>query len=1056
MLNWRFFTALVVVFFGFNVALGEPGRDWENEKVFRVNKEAAHCSLMPFESFKEALKGDRDSSRYFKLLNGAWKFNWSPDPDSRPADFYKADFDVSGWDDIKVPSNWQIEGFGVPLYVNIKYPFKVNPPLVMDEPPADFTNFKDRNPVGSYRRTFTVDESWKGREIFINFDGVDSAFYLWVNGEKVGYSQDSRTPAEFNITKYLVDAENTVAVEVYRYSDGSYLEDQDFWRLSGIFRDVYLYSAPEIHIRDFFVRTDLDGEYENATLKVSADIVNYGDAEVFMPGVKAVLYDSKGKQVATIKRVKDDIRKIEAGKTVTVEFESVIKNPLKWSAETPNLYKLVLSYRNRALISSLQEAVSCNVGFREVEIKDGVLLVNGKYVYMKGVNRHEHDPDTGHYVTRESMIKDIMLMKQGNVNAVRTCHYPDVPMWYDLCDEYGIYLIDEANIESHGMGYGKDSLAKKPSWGPAHMDRTMNMVQRDKNHPSVIIWSMGNEAGDGVNFEANSAWIKEFDPSRPVHYERAGQAKHVDIVSPMYARIPQIIKYAETKGIYRPMILCEYAHAMGNSLGNIADYWIAFEKHRALQGGFIWDWVDQGLRKVDEKSGKEFWAYGGDYGDKPNNGNFCINGIVQPDRKPNPHYYEMKKVYQDIKVEAIDGPVGGHKKFRIHNKYDFINLKGFVNLKWYLTTCHQGRSVKTTHEGTISDLDIAPGSSMDVELPYYKHYSVEPHEMILTIQFDLAKDQPWAGAGHVVAWDQFEIKSLPAVIGKRAGGPLKSGEIDGMIVISGKDFAATFDKKMGALVSYKVSGTEMISGPLVPNFWRVPTDNDGGNKMPNRLGVWKNAGKKVSVDSVRVLKRSDNRIAIVVNSRPAAKDSKLAVEYEVHGDGRIHVDCRFMAGKGLPNIPRIGMQFAMPKVFDNIKWYGRGPHESYWDRKTGAAVGLYLEKVSEPVHEYVRPQENGNKTDVRWMTLTDETGKGLKFTGMPLLSVSAWPYSMEDLETAKHPFELPQRDYITVNIDYKQMGVGGDNSWGAKTHKEYTLPAKDYEYRFVIEPAGSN
>ncbi|MCF7956572.1 MAG: DUF4981 domain-containing protein [Phycisphaerae bacterium] len=1040
----KLYLACFILAFGVNLAAAEAQRDWENEKVFRINKEPAHCSLMPFDSVGEARKGDLQSPRHCKLLNGQWKFNWAADPDSRPADFYKPDYDVSAWDDIKVPSNWQIQGYGTPLYVNIQFPFKVNPPFVMDEPDQRYTNFKQRNPVGSYRRTFTIPENWKDEEIFINFDGVNSAFYIWLNGQKVGYSQDSRTPAQFNITKYLNPGENTLAVEVYRNCDGSYLEDQDFWRLSGIFRDVYLFSTPKIHIRDFFVKTNLDDQYKDATLKVSASVVNFGNDTVNLPDLTAELFNSNGKQIASVKPLKNMIRKIEAGKSVDVEFEKEIKNPLKWSAETPNLYKLVLSYKPKGLFAKVAEALSCNVGFRQVEIKDGVLLVNGKYVYVKGVNRHEHDPDTGHYITRESMIRDIKLMKQGNVNAVRTCHYPDSPLWYDLCDEYGLYLVDEANIESHGLGWKRNhKLASNPSWTAAHLDRTMNMVQRDKNHPSVIIWSLGNEAGNGTNFQKTSEWVKYFDSSRPVQYEQAEKDKYTDIVCPMYAPIPQIIKYAEAEDTYRPMILCEYAHAMGNSLGNIADYWIAIEKHKALQGGFIWDWVDQGLRKTDKETGKEFWAYGGDYGDFPNNGNFCINGIVQPDRKPNPHYFEMKKAYQNIDVSVVDLD---KQQFKIENQYAFIDSGSLTNPSWQVT-----RDGQVTQQGTIENLSIASGTSKTITIPYDTEKFDPYSEYFLQVKFTLAKDMPWAPKGHLLAWDQFELRSS-AIVDKPAGPALKLDETDGSVVISGKDFAAKFSKELGALISYKVSDIEMIAAPLAPNFWRPPTDNDGGNKMPKRLGIWKDAGQNRTVDSVRVLQKDDNRIGVTVISTIPAKDSKLNVDYEVHGNGSIYVYYRLNPGKDLPNIPRIGMQFKMPNSFDDMKWYGRGPHENYWDRKTGAAVGLYAERVTEPAHQYVRPQENGNKTDVRWMTLTDANGKGLKFTGLPMLSISAWPCGMEDIEAAKHPFEIPHRDFITVNVDYKQMGVGGDNSWGAKTHEEYTLPPKEYAYSFMISP----
>lgn len=1039
------------------VALVVPGpaaptsdKDWENETIFRINKESPRCTSLPFDGIDEARKGDWNTSTHHQDLNGKWKFNWSPDPSSRPVEFYKTGYDVSGWDDIKVPSNWQIEGYGTALYSNVTFPFKKNPPLVMGEPKESYTNFKDRNPVGSYRRTFTIAQDWDEQEVFINFDGVDSAFYLWINGQKVGYSQDSRTAAEFNITKYLGKGENTVAVEVYRYSDGSYLEDQDFWRLSGIFRDVYLYSTPKVHIRDFFVNTDFDADYKNATLRISANVINYGDEAVRVPKLKATLFDGNGKRVASIKPADVGVDELKAGGSIDFHFSEVIENPLKWSAEKPNLYKLVISYKGRWLFSSAVQAVSCNVGFRKVEIKDGVLLVNGKYVYLKGVNRHEHHPDTGHYISRESMIQDIVLMKQNNVNAVRTCHYPNCPMWYDLCDEYGIYLVNEANVESHGIGYGKETLAKNPSWGPAHLDRVINMVKRDKNHPSVIIWSLGNEAGDGINFEANTAWIKKFDGSRPVQYERAGQKKHTDIVCPMYASIRGIEKYAKTEGIYRPLILCEYAHAMGNSLGNFQDYWDVIEKYKALQGGFIWDWVDQGIRKTDKETGKEFWAYGGDFGDFPNDKNFCINGIIQPDRKPNPHCFEMKKVYQDIDVYAVDLDKG---LVKIDNQYLFTDSGSLTDASWEVT-----RNGLQVQQGEIKGLSIEPGTSKEITVPYDVARFDSDGEYLLRINFTIVKDMPWTKKGHLLAWNQFELKSPEQDVSVESkGSALELDDSRGAVVITGKDFAATFSKELGALVSYKVSGVEMMAGPLVPNFWRAPTDNDGGvnaggSKMPKRLGVWKEAGSKRIVDSLIATRKSEDRVSVAVIVVLAAKNTRMLMDYEVHGSGEIFVYNRLKPANGLPKIPRFGMQFKMPESFDNMKWYGRGPQESYWDRKTGYAVGIYSEKVSEPEHVYVRPQENSNKTDVRWMTLTDEMGNGLKFRGLPLLSVSAWPYSMGDIMNAWHPYEIPERDYITVNIDYKQMGVGGDTSWGARTHPEYTLPAEDYNYSFVIEP----
>ena len=1035
----------VVMFMADTVCSAQSG-DWENPAVFRINKEMPHSTLMSYGLVKAAMKNDRASSEYYKSLNGQWKFKWSKDPQSRPVDFYQDSFDVSGWDTIDVPSNWQVAGYGTPLYSNDTYPFKKDPPYVMGPPPEDYTNFKARNPVGSYRRIFTVPSNWQGREIFITFDGVDSAFYLWINGRQVGYSQDSRTPAEFNITNYLKDGENTVSAEVYRYSDGSYLEDQDFWRLSGIFRDVYLYATPKVHIRDFFAKPGLDENYQNGTLTVEVEVANLGAEVCNAPDIMGELLDSDNQQAAQLSSVHTS--PIPPGKTAHYTLTAEIANPDKWSAETPNLYTLVIQLVDGQTAESL-EVISDKIGFRSVEIKDGVLQVNGQYVYIKGVNRHEHDPDTGHYVTRESMIRDITLMKQNNINTVRTSHYPNAPMWYDLCDEYGLYLIDEANIESHGMGYGKESLAKQAQWKDAHLDRIMNMVERDKNHPSVILWSLGNEAGDGPNFEAAGAWIKQRDSSRPVQYERAGSRSHTDIICPMYTPIPQIIDYANSHKD-RPLILCEYSHAMGNSCGNLADYWVAIRQYRQLQGGCIWDWVDQGLRKVDPETGKEFWAYGGDFGDKPNDRNFCINGLVQPDRQPNPHLYEVKKVYQGIHVKAVDLDKG---LFEIQNEYNFLNPADFVKAAWIVT-----ENGKVAQEGTLSDIDITPGSVKEIRIPFDASSFDKTAEYLLKIEFSLARKTAWASKGHLLAWDQFELqKADPLVLSSNSDLKLDVLEDTKAVKVSGEDFTAIFSKTEGALTSYTLKGKQMLTAALIPNFWRVPTDNDGGgyaggNKMPIRLGIWKDAGQKRKTDSIEVDKMGKNVVIVTVNATLNANDSKLITTYHVYGDGKIHVKNALLPGEGLPNIPRIGMQMKMPNRYATMKWYGRGSHESYWDRKTGAAVGTYKEKVTEPDHVYVRPQENGNRTDVRWMTLTDKLGRGIKITGMPLLSVSAWPYSMEDLAGAWHPYEIPERDFITLNIDYKQMGVGGDNSWGAKTHPEYTLPAKEYEYEFVIEP----
>jgi beta-galactosidase len=766
---------------------------------------------------------------------------------------------------------------------------------------------------------------------------------------------------------------------------------------------------------------------------------------------------------AADKPVNDDIilnlpaGSIPTGREAVLEMKAEVENPHKWSAEAPYLYTVLLKLKDAN--DNIIEIQSCKFGFRSSEIKDGQLLVNGKPILIKGVNRHEHDPDTGHYVSTESMITDIKLMKQHNINTVRTSHYPDVPEWYDLCDKYGLYLIDEANIESHGIGYNPDkTLGNKPEWKKAHLDRTISMVERDKNHPSVIIWSLGNEAGDGVNFRATSKWIHDNDPTRPVHYERAERRSHTDIVCPMYDRIWDIEKYAK-KEQRRPLILCEYAHAMGNSVGNLQDYWDVIEKYKHLQGASIWDWVDQGLRKKTA-DGREFWAYGGDYGDIPNDKNFCCNGLVQPDRKPNPHLKEVKKVYQNIKVHAIDVSRG---LYEVQNKYFFQELDDFVTLNWEII--EDGKVIK---KGKLNKFALAPVSTKQLKLDYDVSRFDEQREYLIKICFALDKNVLWAKKGHVVAWDQFVLKTPDVSLPKPlpGAGSLNVAREGDSVKISGKKFAVAFSRSKGAMDSLVIKGKEMLKSPLVPNFWRAPTDNDGGwpmprswrgpigsdggSKMPKRLGIWKDAAKNVKVVSFEVQKQSDSIVDVRIALKLAAKDSTFTSKYTIFGDGRILVDNEFNASKDLPNIPRIGMQMAVIDSIDNMQWYGRGPWESYWDRKTGAAIGVYSEKISKPEHVYVVPQENSNKTDVRWARFTDGWGNGFKVEGIGHLSVSAWPYSMEDLIAATHPFELPDRDFNTINIDYKQMGVGGDDSWGARTHPEYTLPAGAYSYKFRL------
>ncbi|MCP2597894.1 DUF4981 domain-containing protein, partial [Candidatus Aminicenantes bacterium AC-335-L06] len=996
---------------------------------------------IPYATLRSALENVWGNSPYFKSLNGVWKFHWVERPSDRPKDFYKENYDISNWNKIPVPSDWQMQGYGVPIYTNSKYPFLS--PTISPNPPYIPHNY---NPVGSYKRYFTIPDKWWGRQIFLHFGAVRSAFYVWINGKFVGYSQGSKTPAEFNVTKFLRKGKNSIAIEVYRWSDGSYLEDQDFWRLSGIERDVFLYSTPNVHIRDFFVIPDLDENYINGIFKFEVKLKNYLAEESEKHLLEVFLFNEKGKKVAEFS---EEIY-LKEKEEKTLYFEKFIKEPKKWTSETPNLYSLILQLRNNK--GEILEVLSHKIGFRKVEIKNGQLLLNGVPIYIKGVNRHEHDPVKGHVVSVESMIEDIKLMKRFNINAVRTSHYPNDPRWYELCDKYGIYVVDEANIESHGMGYKPDrTLGNNPLWKKAHLDRTIRMVERDKNHPSIIIWSLGNEAGDGVNFEATYNWIKKRDSSRPIMYERAELGPHTDIYDPMYARIEHLLKYA-SKPRKRPLIMCEYAHAMGNSGGNLKDYWNIIYKYPQLQGGFIWDWVDQGLLKIID--GKKCWAYGGDYGPKgfPSDRNFCINGLVFPDRKPHPSLWEVKKVYQYILIEAVDLKEG---KIRIRNMYDFINLKQF-EMVWKLTA--DSHSIA---QGKIKEIDLPPHKTKVIQLKLPKINPQPGVEYFLDISFKTRIATELIPKGYEVAWEQFKLPyyKAPEKINLSKFTDLKLNFTQKRAIVNGKNFIYTFDRETGVLESLKYKGREYIFKGPVPNFWRAPTDNDFGNGMQIRCRAWREAGKNRRIDRVEIKQISPKETLVFVEATLPAGNSKFLTTHRIYSSSHILITNKLIPGyPNLPEIPRIGMTIILPPEFDHINWFGRGPHETYWDRKTGARIGLYKGSIWEQYHPYIRPQENGNKTDVRWVALTTKDGYGLLAIGMPLLYASAYHFLNEDFDEGvvkqnRHACELEKRNLTTFNIDYKQMGVGGDNSWGALPHPEYMLyPTKIYEYSFILKP----
>ncbi|MBS7654491.1 DUF4981 domain-containing protein [Candidatus Bathyarchaeota archaeon] len=1060
--------------------------EWENPRVTGKNKEPAHTTLTPYPDEKMALECVKDKSPWLLTLNGEWKFKLYENPNLVPEGFYAPDYDAESWDVILVPSNWQMYGYDKPIYVNVRYPFHADPPRV----PHDW------NPNGIYRRTFTIPNDWFGKQVFLVFDGVDSAFYVWINGQMVGYSEDSRLPAEFNITRYIKPGENTLAVKVLRWSDGSYLEDQDMFRLSGIYRDVYLYCTPNIHIRDFFVRTIFDGNYQDATLKVRVNVRNYSNEISKLNILEIKLFNHEGLPVLD-EPIISHFGGIRPKSEAVLEVERKVSRPRKWSAEDPYLYTLLFTLKNER--GEIIEVESCHVGFRQIEIKGGRILVNGVPIYLKGVNRHEHDDVRGHAVTVESMEKDIILMKRFNFNAVRTSHYPNHPAWYDLCDKYGIYVIDEANIECHGLvGFlrtifqAEETLGKSweelmqefreelkkrsweeimeeiskrfaryvepahdPEWLHAFMERFVRMVERDKNHPCVIIWSLGNESGYGPNHDALSGWARGYDPTRPVHYEGTIHTRErkisrsVDIISIMYPSLERLIYLAEDPEEDRPIIMCEYAHSMGNSTGNLKEYWEIIYKYKRLCGGFIWDWVDQGLKRVTE-DGQEWWAYGGDFGDEPNDGNFCINGLVWPDRTPHPAMWECKKIQQPVEAEAVDLSNG---TIRILNKHDFTDLS-IIDIFWELT-----EDGKVIQQGMLPKLFTSPRESEIVTVPFKVPEQLKPGaEYWLTIRYKLTKDTLWAESGHEIGWTQFkmpfEVPSGP-VVKVSDMPPLKFEESADKIEILGKNFSLVFNKRDGCISSLIYGGFNIIKkGPLL-NLWRAPTDNDA----PRLALMWRGAGLdrlKHMVREVKTEKISDQLVYVSISTLLCTPEEnerfKCNYLYKIYGSGDIMVEVDVNPASGLPpSLPRVGLQLTLPGGFENVAWFGRGPHENYWDRKEGAQIGFYSGTVDEQYVPYIKPQENGNKTDVRWVSLTNNLGIGLLAIGMPLMEFSVHHYTIEDFEKAKHTYELKRREDITLSLDYKQSGLGG-GSCGPDTLPQYLVKPEHIRFSLRLKP----
>ncbi len=1219
--------------------------DWENPAIFRINKEAPRATSMPFPTQEDASTKARLDSPWCQLLNGNWKFNHVGNPSKKPAGFENPNFDDSAWKEIPVPSNWQMQGYGIPVYTNITYPFAKNPPTVMGEPPQYFTNFplENRNQVGSYRHKFTLPESWKGRRTCIVFGAVDSAFYLWINGKKVGYSEDSRTPAEFDITPYLHDGENLLAAEVYQYSDGSYLEDQDMFRMSGIFRDVYLWSADSIDLNDFWIKAGLADDYKTGTLNFIAKITNHGAAETSST-VNLTLTAPDGGLIS----LPSVTVKIPAnGFSESVMNLDAIPEVKTWSAEVPNLYSYQITLTDATGKEIAHHAGK--TGFRRDEVKNGQFLHNGQPILIKGVNRHDHNPKTGHYVTEEDIRADLLQMKRGNINAVRTSHYPNDPALVELCDELGFYVVAEANIESHGMGYKEQSLAKNPAWLEAHLDRIKNLVERDKNHPCIIMWSMGNEAGDGENFVKCSSWLHQRDPSRPVHYEQGAHGAYVDIFSPMYGTVSDCEKYCRSEEKLpierqRPLIQCEYSHAMGNSTGNISDYWSLIRKERLLQGGFIWDWKDQGLLSIKHKIGdvedrsgnqqkvrllgsldadeglfggsavidasdkldltgnltliaearlnnpgsspggqpliakgdtsyslkisdvgqleffiyssgtwynvsaklpndaaskfhtyagvydgkalaifidgiqtatkpctapvsknsfelavgidteetarrfngsvrkaavysralaggeltgnpenavllldfvkdaakpktQHFLAYGGDFNDRPTDRSFCCNGLMTATLSPSPQFEEVKKVYQEIHTTPVDVSTPT-VKVQVHNEYFFRSIDHVAG-SWKLM--QDGVAVA---EGKLTLPEIAPQKYADVEIAT-GWVPQATSEYFFRVRYDLVNATAWHPAGMPIAWDEIPLpwgkRTPPELTASEA--PATFTEVGNLITIQAKDVTAIIDKSLGCITSIKSKDQEWLVTPLQLNFWRPPTNNDQGAHLDNLLKIWQYAGANATAGNTDIAK-VDNDILITSELSIPANQSSATIRYRFTGSGQIGVDTEFRPGKGLPTIPRIGYQCEIPNRTPRWKWYGNGPQENYIDRKTGSWTTVHEGVIPSLFSRYIDPQESGNRTGIRWATLTSPAGGSnlrVDATGDDLLEMDCYSCSPSDIELAMHSCEIPQRDFYTINLEHRQSGLGGTNSWGAIALPQYLLrPDKIYHWSFLL------
>ncbi|MFV0248447.1 MAG: glycoside hydrolase family 2 TIM barrel-domain containing protein [Tenacibaculum sp.] len=1049
----------------------------EDEKVISENKQQTHATFYSYSSEENAIKKFYKNTENYQSLNGLWKFKWVRKPQDRPIDFYKTNYNTEHWTSIKVPGNWEVEGFGIPIYTNHQYEFAhYKAPLskeiefvdkIIPKTPGKVPH--DYNPVGSYKREFNLKKSWKDKEVFLHLGAVKSGVFVWINGIYVGYSQGSKLPAEFNITKQLKRGKNSIALQIYRWTDGSYIECQDFWRISGIEREVYLYAQPKVRIKDFDIISSLDGTYKNGVLDFLVDFQNHNKQSQLIK-VSYKLFDNSDRVISTQSK---NLR-INGKQISSINFSDTISRVKSWSGEHPNLYKLVITVKKN---NEVLEVIASQVGFRTVEIKNGLLLINNQRITLKGVNTHEHNPETGHVITEEQILRDIELWKQNNINAVRLSHYPQPEMFYELCDKYGIYIVDEANIESHGMGYGKHSLAKKESWQKAHIDRMIRMVQRDKNHPSVIIWSMGNEAGNGINFYKGYDTIKSLDRSkRPIQYERTYKKsrslldmdKNTDLIVPQYPSPATFERIGKSK-IDRPFIPSEYAHSMGNSTGNFQDFWDIIEKYDKLQGGFIWDWVDQSLWKTDQK-GQRYYAYGGDFGkNMPSDNSFLNNGVVFPDRTPQPALHEVKKAHEFInfKKQAI---LKDELVLNIENLYHFTDLNQF---DFTARIKANGTVLKKLN---LEDIHLKPGANKQVKIPLNDIDFVDNTEYFIELSALTKNTWGMLNKGYVVANEQIRLDEKIKWLSAKKNHiyqNIQTEQKEDTIVFFNKDFRVSFHKTQGKIISYQYLGKELIkkgNGPK-PNFWRAPTDNDIGNKMHLRNIQWKNASINSEVSSF-IVKNNKPVIDVTIAYQLAGVNTSYISSYSLYPSGLIKVSNTLNKSDYPADIPRIGMRLQLAKKYDKLSYYGRGPWENYNDRNTSAFVAVYNQTVKEQYVPYIRPQENAYKTEVRWLALQDSENNGLLFVASKnnpkAISFSALHMPNEDfyitdglnyklnnaeVNMSKHTVDIVEKNLVQLNIDLAQRGLGGDNSWQALPQEKYMLKSdKAHSYTFYMMP----